>query len=192
MAGWWAISHREPRRRLYVPEVRADDSLHTPNVKRLSRRRWTYLTPAAGFGGRASSSSDRPPEGPSEALTEEYEVSDRGEDTEMPYWWVGTTYFREVHDGDHDPVDDWSEWQPKIVKGMLRGVGSPGHPALVTNLSAAGVERQLLINAQIDCHQFGGVYAACLAASREQDELAAVRAYALQHPEHMSGILMAS
>ena len=49
----------------------------------------------------------------------------------------------------------------------------------------AGVERQLLINAQIDCHQFGGVYAACLAVSREQDELAAVRAYALQHPEHM-------
>ena len=49
MDGWWAISHREPRRRLYVPEVRADDSLHTPNVKRLSRRRWTYLTPAAGF-----------------------------------------------------------------------------------------------------------------------------------------------
>ena len=64
-----------------------------------------------------------------------YEVSDRSEATEMAHWWTGTTYFKEIAEGDEDPLDIGHEWQPEIVKGMIRGVGNPGAPMLAKDLS---------------------------------------------------------
>ena len=91
----------------------------------------------------------------------------------MPYWWTGTTYFKEIVEGDEDPLDFGHEWQPDIVKGMIRGVGSPGLPTLAKDLSVIGIERGMLVDRQMACPTFGPIYAACEAVARGEDPLPA-------------------
>jgi len=119
-----------------------------------------------------------------ESGPEEFNVSDRGTTKEMDTWWVGTTYFREIADHEEDEVDEWHRWSPQMVKGLLRGVGTPGQPTLTTNLSAVGLERGQLIKAQIECPEYGAYYAAAEAAHREEDIKKAVQAYQRDHPDY--------
>ena len=82
---------------------------------------------------------------PQEGGQEEYDVSDRAEERTKPYFWMGTTYFREVRGAEDEMVDDWRSWGPQISQGLIRGVGTPGAPKLVKDLSVVGIERTLLI-----------------------------------------------
>ncbi len=170
MDGWWAVTHRTARRKLYVPQATAHPG-DGPEIRRLSRRRWTYL---------------RRCEPATANQVEEYEVSDHSEATEMAYWWTGTTYFKEVVEGDEDPLDIGHEWQPEIVKGMIRGVGNPGAPMLAKDLSVIGIERGLLVDKQMACPFFGPIYAACEAADRGENPYKALKEYEREHPEHLA------
>ena len=72
---------------------------------------------------------------------------------------------------------------------MVRGVGSPGKPALLADLSVLGLERAMLIQKQMECPYVGVIYAAVKAVTRSDGGPAeprhTVALYAKQHPEHM-------
>ncbi len=53
-----------------------------------------------------------------------------------------------------------------FVRGMIRGVGRPGRPALARDLSVIGIERALLTQKQMECPEFGAIYAAAEAWAR--------------------------
>ena len=59
---------------------------------------------------------------------EEFEVSDRGKDTELPYHWIGTTYYKEICEDEEDEIELPQNWEPAVVKGLMRGVGTPSLP----------------------------------------------------------------
>ena len=72
---------------------------------------------------------------------------------------------------------------------MVRGVGSPGKPALLADLSVLGLERAMLARKQMECPYFGVIYAAVQAATRsdggQADAKHAVTLYAKERPDHM-------
>ena len=138
MPGWWAVEHTTPRRRLFVPKQVAAG----PDLRKLSRRRWTYIQRQAESGP---------------CPEEETDLSDSTTGTEMPFWWTGASYFRELDMEEEEGENDYRRWGPDMVRGMIRGVGTPKHPALVKDFSVIDIERELLIQKQLDCPTFGAI-----------------------------------
>ena len=102
MPGWRAVRHDLPRTKLYVPDGRAG-----PAPTTLSRRRWTYYVKYPV--------TDPPEEGT--------DCSERLDGRALPFQWVGTTYFREIPDGD-EVRDEFEQWEPQVMRDLLR-TGSP-------------------------------------------------------------------
>ena len=71
---------------------------------------------------------------------EEIDIGTRTQEKKLPFWWIGTTYFCEVGVEDEDEND---EWQPAMVRGLVRFGGPCGRGILDKDLSAHGIDRQL-------------------------------------------------
>ena len=94
MPGWWAVTHTTPRRTLWVPTPSGSED-PGPELSRLGRWRWTHIREQTT--------------GASENASESFDVSSRSDAKELPFWWVGTSYFREIADDDDDEVDEWQQ-----------------------------------------------------------------------------------
>ena len=101
----------------------------------------------------------------------------------MPFWWTGASYFRELDMEEEEDENDYRRWGPGMVRGMIRGVGPPKHPALVKNFSVIDIERELLIQKQLDCSTFGAIYTAVEAVDRGENAVRVVAQNAQEYPE---------
>jgi hypothetical protein len=96
----------------------------------------------------------------------------------MPFWWVGTTYFCELDDED---TEESLEWQPAMVRGLVRAGGTCGQGILEQDLAANGIDRFLLAEAQKTCLHYGPIFAAVEAEIEGSPSQKAVEAFFKTH-----------
>ena len=93
---------------------------------------------------------------------------------------MGTTYFREIPDADEER-DEFNEWEPQVMRDLLRSVSPLAQPGVDGQLTSLGVERVRLASLQSDCPEVGPLYCAVVAESMGANARAALASWDKDH-----------